>query len=144
MNQNLKLETVDLLVYVNVADNILVIKNGERGSQHRDLTLNRQRNNGDFSMADFDNAIAALDLSLFEKIESQSTDEDKRSLLACQSAVRDLRPEYTYLEIGSYLGGSIQPHLVDERCKRIVSIDKRPPRQPDARGVDYEYLNNST
>jgi hypothetical protein len=95
-------------------------------------------------MSDFDAAIAALDLRLFEKIESQSSDEDKRSLLACQSAVRELRPKYNYLEIGSYLGGSIQPYLLDPRCEQIISIDKRPAVQPDARGVDYTYLNNST
>ena len=52
--------------------------------------------------------------------------------------------EYTYLEIGSYLGGSIQPHLVDDHCRRIYSIDKRPRTMPDARGVDWTYLNNST
>jgi hypothetical protein len=92
----------------------------------------------------FERAIAALDLSLFQKIESQTTDDDKRSLLACQQAVRELRPSYNYLEIGSHLGGSIQPHLQDPRCKRIFSIDKRPGVQPDARGVDYVYLNNST
>ena len=95
-------------------------------------------------MSNFEQAIAALDLRLFEKIPSQSTDDDKQSLLALQLAVRNLRSRYTYLEIGSYLGGSIQPHLLDERCTRIYSIDKRPPRQPDARGFDYRYLNNST
>jgi hypothetical protein len=96
-------------------------------------------------MSSFDQAIAALDLKLFEKIDSQSTEQDKRSLLALQNAVRELRPDgYTYLEIGSYLGGSIQPHLLDDRCSRIYSIDKRPLQQPDARGFDYKYLNNST
>jgi predicted O-methyltransferase YrrM len=95
-------------------------------------------------MNDFDISLAALDLKLFEKIESQSSDEDKRSLLACQLAARELRPKYNYLEIGSYLGGSIQPYLLDPRCERIFSIDKRPEVQPDARGLEYTYLNNST
>ena len=95
-------------------------------------------------MSSFDQAIAGLDLKLFEKIPSQSTDDDKRSFLAVQLAVRNLRQQYSYLEIGSYLGGSIQPHLLDDRCARIYSIDKRPERQPDARGYDYRYLNNST
>ena len=95
-------------------------------------------------MTDFESSIAALDLNLFEKIESQSTDDDKRSLLACQLAARELRHSYSYLEIGSYLGGSIQPYLLDPRCERIFSIDKRPEIQPDARGLDYTYLNNST
>lgn len=96
-------------------------------------------------MRDFEQAINRLDLSLFEKISSQSSADDKRSLLACQLAARSLAAGgYRYLEIGSYLGGSIQPHLLDERCRFICSIDKRPPVQPDERGVDYEYLNNST
>src|SRR5690606_30491605 len=95
-------------------------------------------------MTNFDNSIAALDLSLFSAIESQSTAEDKASLLACQLAVRSLVPGYRYLEIGSHLGGSIQPHLRDPLCSAIVSIDKRPQKQPDERGFDYTYLNNST
>jgi predicted O-methyltransferase YrrM len=95
-------------------------------------------------MSDFETAISDLDLSLFSKIDSQSTENDKRSFLALQSAVRKLRPGYKYLEIGSYLGGSIQPHLLDDACARIYSIDKRPEKQPDARGFDYTYLNNST
>ncbi len=95
-------------------------------------------------MDNFEQLIENLDLKLFEKIKSQSSDDDKQSLLACQLAVRKLKPDYKYLEIGSYLGGSIQPHLLDEKCARIYSIDKRPLHQPDSRGVDYTYLNNST
>ncbi len=95
-------------------------------------------------MSEFEQAVTSLDLKLFEKINSQSTEHDKQSFLAIQLAVRNLRPAYNYLEIGSYLGGSIQPHLLDERCARIYSLDKRPLAQPDARGFDYRYLNNST
>jgi hypothetical protein len=95
-------------------------------------------------MTGFEQSINNLDLKLFEKISSQSNDHDKGSLLACQLATRELAGEYSYLEIGSYLGGSIQPHLLDEKCARIYSIDKRPAMQPDERGVEYQYLNNST
>ncbi len=95
-------------------------------------------------MSNFEQAISNLDLKIFEKIESQSSENDKQSLLACQLAVRELAPGYNYLEIGSYLGGSIQPHLQDAKCARVYSIDKRPLHQPDNRGVDYTYLNNST
>lgn len=95
-------------------------------------------------MNNFEQLIGSLDLKLFEKIKSQSVDEDKQSLLACQLAVRQLKPDYNYLEIGSYLGGSIQPHLLDTKCAKIYSIDKRPPNQPDERGASYVYLNNST
>jgi hypothetical protein len=94
--------------------------------------------------SNFEGLIEGLDIKLFEKISSQTTDRDKRSLLACQLAVRKMRPDYTYLEIGSYLGGSLQPFLLDDECSLIYSIDKRPPAQPDERGFSYEYRNNST
>ncbi len=95
-------------------------------------------------MSDFDQRIAALDTGLFEKITSQSTDTDKQTLLACQLAVRELKSSFSYLEIGSYLGGSIQPYILDVKCARVYSIDKRPETQPDARGYDWVYQNNST
>ena len=95
-------------------------------------------------MNDFEEAIGELDLRLFEKIPSQSSAQDKQSFLACQLATREIRPNYNYLEIGSYLGGSIQPYLLDDRCARIYSIDKRPLTVPDERGSDFTYLNNST
>lgn len=89
--------------------------------------------------------IEQLDLTLFDHIESQSTADDRRSLLACQRATRRLRPDgYRYLEIGSHLGGSIQPHLLDPRCAAITSIDRRPESQPDERGVSFAYESNST
>jgi Methyltransferase domain len=97
-----------------------------------------------FCMNNFEALIENLDLKLFEKIPSQSTELDKHSLLAVQNAVRELKSDYNYLEIGSYLGGSIQPYLLDDKCARIYSIDKRPPIQPDARGIDYAYQNNTT
>lgn len=95
-------------------------------------------------MIDFEQAINDLDLGLFEKVPSQTTIEDKTSFLAIELAVRDLLPEYNYLEIGSYLGGSIQPHLIDSHCRHIYSLDKRPLVQADARGYDWVYQNNST
>ena len=92
----------------------------------------------------FDQRLEELDVGLFEQVPSQSTDNDKRSLLACQLATRSLRPDYAYLEIGSYLGGSIQPHLVDPACGRIYSIDKRPASQSDSRGLSWKYPDNTT
>jgi Methyltransferase domain len=95
-------------------------------------------------MTNFEQAISNLDTKLFEKINAQLSENDRQSLLACHLAARELVGNYNYLEIGSYLGGSIQPHLLDAKCARIYSIDKRPLHQPDNRGVDYTYLNNST
>lgn len=90
--------------------------------------------------------IDALDLSLFNRIESQTSPADRISLLAAQRATARCHPQYTYLEIGSHLGGSIQPHLVDQRCKKIYSIDARPRQQPDDRSPGYVayYENNSS
>ncbi len=90
--------------------------------------------------------IEGLDISLFEKIQTQATDDDKRCLLAIQGATRRTYPSYSYLEIGSHLGGSIQPYLLDDQCSRIYSIDPRPPSQPDDRkpGFRAHYDGNST
>lgn len=92
----------------------------------------------------FEERVARLDTSLFDAIRSQSTVGDKRSWLALEAATRNAKGTYTYLEIGSYLGGSIQPHLLDPRCRRIFSIDKRPLEQPDDRGQIFGYRDSST
>lgn len=56
------------------------------------------------------------------------------------------RGQSVYLEIGSHLGGSLQPHLLDERCVRAYSIDPRPRQQPDERAPGHVavYADNST
>ncbi|MEK9138336.1 MAG: class I SAM-dependent methyltransferase [Bacteroidota bacterium] len=95
-------------------------------------------------MNDIESKTQSLDLTLFEAIPSQSTPEDRLSLLTLQKAVRDRVGEYTYLEIGSHLGGTIQPYLVDSLCIKIYSIDKRPPAQRDYRGFEFAYTDNST
>lgn len=95
-------------------------------------------------MDNFETLIKERDLKLFEKVESLLTNNDKGSLLACQKGVRELLPEYTYLEIGSYMGGSLQPYVQDQRCGKIYSIDKRPPVAPDVSGFDRNYKNNTT
>jgi Methyltransferase domain len=87
--------------------------------------------------------IESLDISLFAQIKSQTTDADRKSLLAVQACVREAADEYVYLEIGSYLGGSIQPHLLDPKCKKIYSIDKRQLASPDERTEAPDYPGNS-
>ncbi len=94
-------------------------------------------------MQTFDERVAQLDTSLFQPIQSQTTGDDKRSLLKLQDCVRK-QGSYVYLEIGSHLGGTVQPHYVDPRCELIFSVDKRPAAQPDERGIVYEYHDNST
>lgn len=94
-------------------------------------------------MNGFDARIDALDVSVFDAIPSQSTVGDKRSWLALQAATRAVKKRYVYLEIGSYLGGSIQPHLLDPACRLVYSIDQRPEEQPDDRGQTYSYRDSS-
>lgn len=96
------------------------------------------------SVADFEARLDELDVSLFDAILSGTSEQDRQALLELQRAVREAFGEYVYLEIGSHLGGSIQPHLIDPRCTKIYSIDKRPAEQPDERGISFPYPNNST
>lgn len=87
-------------------------------------------------------AVDDLDTSLFSSVLSQTSEEERRTLLAVQRAAARRYGDYTYLEIGSYLGGSLQPHVADARCVRIFSVDPRPDCPPDDRtpgqGVIYE------
>jgi len=94
-------------------------------------------------MLSFEQKLDDLDTGLFDAIASQTSPEDRTSLLLLQRCVRRDEP-YVYLEIGSHLGGTIQPHYADPRCARIYSIDKRPPSQPDQRGREFAYPENST
>ncbi len=87
--------------------------------------------------------IEALDTSLFS-LDSQTSDADRASLLRLQRLVRHRPGGYTYLEIGSHLGGSLLPHLLDPACRAIHSVDPRPLRQADARGREFDYEENST
>jgi Methyltransferase domain len=97
-------------------------------------------------MATVTERVESLALDLFDAIPSQTSAGDRRSLLAVQRATARRSERYAYLEIGSHLGGSIQPHLVDPRCERIYSIDPRPASQPDDRSPGYvaRYEDNST
>lgn len=87
--------------------------------------------------------VAALDTSTLARIESETTEADRRSLLALHATVAARGP-FRYLEIGSHLGGSLQALVADPRCTEIVSIDTRPTSQPDDRGERFAYPGNST
>ena len=49
---------------------------------------------------------------------------------------------YRYVEIGSFKGHSLQPHIEDDECTRALSIDLRPEITPDERAaiLDYEKI----
>lgn len=83
------------------------------------------------------------DLAIF-KIPSETLDGDKKSLLSLQNIVRRNVRNYTYLEIGSFMGGTFLPHLADPECRLVYSIDKRPASQLDERGRTFDYVHSST
>lgn len=86
--------------------------------------------------------IEALDTAIFAIQPGHHA--DRTSFLRVQRLIRVLRPGYAYLEIGSDIGGSLLPHLLDPACVAAVSIDPRPDLQADERGVDFHYIGNST
>lgn len=93
-------------------------------------------------MSDQQSAIESGDIGIFS-LPTQTSSEDRRTLLALQNIAASRGP-YHYLEIGSHLGGSLLPHILDVRCRSAISIDTRPEAQPDARGAWYAYEDNST
>lgn len=86
--------------------------------------------------------IASGDISIFS-VHSQISAGDQRSLLRLQNIVRERSP-YRYLEVGSHVGGSLLPHLLDPRCEDVISIDIRPAQQWDERGQYFYYEDNTT
>lgn len=96
-------------------------------------------------MASASQRVDSLDTALFTTVLSQTSEEERRTLLAVQRAIARRFGQYTYLEIGSYLGGSLQPHVADPRCTEIFSIDPRPDCPPDDRvpGDGIEYTGNT-
>lgn len=94
----------------------------------------------------FADRVAALDTQLFSHVESQTSDSDRAALLAVHDAVAARSDLFSYLEIGSHLGGTLQVVVSDPRCARVVSIDSRPRWQRDDRpgASQFEYVDNST
>ncbi len=88
--------------------------------------------------------VAHLDTTLFDHVEAQLDPDDRRSLLALHAACSASYGRFSYLEIGSHLGGSLQALICDPACESITSIDSRPDSQPDERGLVYRYPGNST
>lgn len=87
----------------------------------------------------------ASEIALHFPIESQSSDRDKEFLLAAKRLIGDAVPDgYGYLEIGSFLGGSLAPFLADPACASILSIDERGKTLPDERGALFDYAGITT
>ncbi len=90
----------------------------------------------------FEERLARSDTTLFEPISISASPEDQRSLLALHQVVR--HPGYSYLEIGSEHGGSLQTHLADPWCSTVFSIDLRVGNVPDVRGSVFSYHGVTT
>jgi hypothetical protein len=95
-------------------------------------------------IVDITERLESLDPELLGTIESETSQQDKRSLLALHLACRRLHHGFRWLEVGSHLGGSLQALVRDPACVRIDSIDPRPEQLPDERFRSILYPDNST
>ena len=93
--------------------------------------------------SDYVRGIERSDTAVF-RLLTQSSEGDRRSLLDIQNIVRAVDASYVYLEVGSHLGGTLLPHLMDPLCRVVVSVDPRPASQADERGRVFHYERNST
>ena len=88
--------------------------------------------------------IEALDVDLFSHVDIQASASDGSSLLALHAALAESKQTFSYLEIGSYRGGSLQVLIRDPRCSSLMSIDPRTDATPDDTRGTYTYRNNTT
>jgi len=72
------------------------------------------------------------------KIPTQLSKNDRIFLEGIMDTISKNKT-YSYLEIGSYLGGSIYKHLLNEKCVNALSVDLRPEKQNDERGTEFTY-----
>jgi cephalosporin hydroxylase len=68
---------------------------------------------------------------------------DHNTMLTLQAMVQKEDP-CVYLEIGSLLGGSMVPYLLDNRCTEVHSVDLRPDLTPDERFYNFDYDHATT
>jgi len=73
-------------------------------------------------------------------IQSQTSLSDKAFILNAMALINQPGDDYSYVEIGSYLGGSLTPFLTDTHCKLVLSIDERERQQEDERGAKFDYV----
>jgi len=64
---------------------------------------------------------------------------EREGFMELLKLVASMGSSFKYLEIGSYLGGSISPLLIEDLCREVVSIDQRGRHQPDERGRTFDY-----
>jgi predicted O-methyltransferase YrrM len=76
-------------------------------------------------------------------VPSQLSNRDVTTLIDIMNFMSK-QYSYQYLEIGSYLGASLQWHLETPNCIKVVSIDKRSrDKIKDERQIDYAYTTTT-
>lgn len=79
------------------------------------------------------------DIATLFPIASQTSDTDKLFLKNVISLLSEKTGSFSYIELGSFLGGTLAPFLVANACSSVLSVDDRERQQPDERGPKYDY-----
>ena len=79
------------------------------------------------------------EINFYFPIHSQTSDEDKVFLLKTSRLIKERAGSYSYLEIGSFFGGTLVPFLMDNACVDVLSVDEREKHILDERGVRLNY-----
>lgn len=72
-------------------------------------------------------------------IATQTSNADKAYLLQAIGLFENHSMPFNYIEIGSFLGGSLAPFIKCNSCQKIASIDVRGMQIADERGASYDY-----
>ena len=72
-------------------------------------------------------------------ISSQTSDTDKIFILKTIETVLLNEPIFKYIEVGSFMGGSLTPFLMERGCSLVASIDERGKHSSDERGAKFDY-----
>lgn len=80
------------------------------------------------------------DVTLYQLVPTQTSVGDRTSLLELQRVVRAKGVCYSYLEVGSFLGGTLTPLCLDSACRSMYSVDSRVLTAPNEGGaLESEY-----
>lgn len=79
------------------------------------------------------------DLGKIFPVASQTTPADQLFIKNIVSLMAEKAGTYAYIELGSFLGGTLAPFLIAKDCNSVLSVDDRGRQQPDERGPKYDY-----
>jgi hypothetical protein len=77
-------------------------------------------------------------------VMSHTTDGDKVFLLKTIDLTKEINGDFSFLEIGSFFGGTLAPFLSEESCIDIFSVDDRQKYVPDERGCSLNFSDVTT